>query len=112
MTRMIRWMGGTAVALTLCVTTSGAALAECGGQTNRWPAFSDVAPSAQRIIVGTVIEHTGFDRGSPNLVGYRVGVEEVLRGPAAESIEVNGLKSGLPLVGSGSTAACREWQGQ
>lgn len=105
MNRRIRWLTGTVLAAGLCLGVSAPAFAECMGQPNRWPAFADVAPTAERIIVGTVVEHTGFDRGSLNLVGYRVSVDEVLRGPAHESVEVNGLKSGLPLVGSGS---CRQ----
>jgi len=105
MTRTVRWLGSVVLAVGLCLATTAPALAECGAQVNRWPAFSELAPSAERVIVGTVTEFTGFDRGSPNLVGYRVDVNEVLRGPASESIEVNGLKSGLPLVGSQS---CRQ----
>jgi len=105
MTRTIRLMGGAAVALTFCLTTSAPALAECGGQVNRWPAFSDVAPTAERIIVGTVTNPLAPHESGPVYVGLDIRVEEVLRGSAPATIEVSGLKSGLPLTGSPS---CRQ----
>jgi len=55
MTRNVRWLAGTALAVGLCLSISAPALAECSGQPNRWPAFSEVAPSAGRIVVGTVM---------------------------------------------------------
>jgi len=101
----IRWVTGMILAVGLCLTTSASALAECGGQPNRWPAFSEVAPSAERIIVGTVVGPSVPHIPGPVYVGLDVHVDEVLRGQAAETIEVNALKSGLPLVGD---QACRQ----
>ncbi len=90
------------MAVGLCLSISAPALSECGAQVNRWPAFSEVAPSARRISVGTVRERPGFDDGHPFTTVFPVRVEEVLRGSAPEILEVSGLRSGLPLVGSHS----------
>ncbi len=100
--RRTRWFPGTTIALGLCLTLSAPALAECSSQPNRWPAFSAVAPSAERILVGTVAGPSGPHEPGPNYVGLDIRVGEVLRGSASETIEIIALRSGLPLVGLGS----------
>jgi hypothetical protein len=101
----IRWLPGTILAAGLCLSTTPSALAECSGQPNRWPAFSEVAPSAERILVGTVMGPSTSHEGGPLYLGLDVRVDEVLRGSAAERLEVNALQSGLPRVGD---QACRQ----
>ncbi|MEJ7752872.1 MAG: hypothetical protein WKF46_07995 [Candidatus Limnocylindrales bacterium] len=105
MMRNVRWLAGTALAVGLCLSISAPALAECSGQPNRWPAFSEVAPSAGRIAVGTVMGPSVPHIPGPHYVGLDVRVVEVLLGSAADLIEVNGLKSGLQLSESPS---CRQ----
>jgi len=88
----------------MCLATTTPALAECGGQPNQWPAFTEVAPTAQVVIVGTVHEGPFYDgRGATPV--FRVHVDEVLRGTAADVVEVSGLRTGLPLEGPQS---CRQ----
>lgn len=105
MNRRIRWLGGMTVGVGLSLFASTPAFAECDRQPNRWPAFSEVAPSAERIVVGTVIGPSVSHIPGPYYVGLDVRVNQVLRGPATERIAVNALRSGLPLTGPGS---CRQ----
>jgi len=76
-------------------------LAECARQTNAFPSFADVAPTAEQVVIGTVVRQTS---GEPLTVAFELRVDEVLRGDAPPIIEVSGLRSGLPLQG---TSACR-----
>ena len=99
-----RWLLGMLIALGLTLMTSAPAFAECNSQPNRWPKFSDVAPSADRIVVGTVTEPAGFRDISP-YVSYVVHVDEVLRGSGPATIEIRALRSGLPRVGDPSCRA-------
>ena len=69
-----------------------------------WPRFSELAPTARRIIVGTVVEYEHeppphlSDRGTyASSVAFRLRVDEVLRGRARERLWVAHLTSGMPL---------------
>lgn len=64
-----------------------------------WPEFTKVAPTAKRVVVGTVIE--GFDDpGSPRHGAFSMHIDQVLRGsPAADTMRINGLVSPLEPVG-------------
>lgn len=99
-----RWLVGMMISLGLTLTTGAPAAAECNFQPNRWPAFSELAHSADRVIVGTVAEPAGLRDISP-YVSYVVRVDEVLRGSAPATIEVRALRSGLPRVGDSSCRA-------
>jgi hypothetical protein len=93
------------VSMTLAAALGGAsaALAECTSQVNRFPAFEAVAPSAATVVIGTVVENL---RGHDGAVAtFRLAVDEVLRGAPEDTIDILGLKSGLPLRGD---EACRE----
>jgi hypothetical protein len=89
-------------AVTAGSLTTMPVLAECGLQTNAFPPFTEVASTARRVVIGTVVEplrgHTG------TVATFRVRVDAVLRGDAPASIAVLGIRSGLPLQGS---PACR-----
>lgn len=90
-----------ALAMGASLTVATPALAECVGQPNRWPAFEHVAPSARQVVVGTVTEtNKGDDLAYSST--FTLEVEDVLRGDAPATIEVDGLRSGLPLRGSRS----------
>jgi len=94
------------VASTLTLTAaavSDPARAECSGDANAWPAFTEVAPSAKRIFVGTVTE--GLGRGLRWFGWYRVRVDETLRGPQSDTRDIYFIISGLPPTGS---KACRQ----
>jgi hypothetical protein len=80
------------------------ALAECVNQDNIWPKFTDVAPTAQRIVIGRVIQGADQFEGGYH-VGYRMAIQNVLRGSAPAEMEIHGLRSGVPLIGS---VACQE----
>jgi hypothetical protein len=81
------------VAVSLIVATGDAAAADhgvpCPGE--RWPSFREVAPSARRIVVGTVVDGGGHD--------FTLRVEEVLRGIAMERLRVRRVRSGLDVPG-------------
>lgn len=85
------------------------ARAECSLNVNRWPAFEDVAPTAKQVIVGRVTEWPDMDwralGGREFLTVFTVQVEDVLKGSAPETIEVNGLRAGLKLRGERSCRA-------
>jgi hypothetical protein len=77
--------------------------AECTGQTNRFPAFLDVAPTAELVVIGTVTEPLRGHDGA--LATFRLRVDEVLEGEAPATIDILGLRSGLPVTGD---PGCRE----
>lgn len=77
--------------------------AECSGQPNRFPPFLQLAPTAELVVIGTVVEPLRGHDGQ--LATFRLRVDEVLRGEAPETIDVLGLRSGLPLTGD---PGCRE----
>ena len=60
-----------------------------------WPSFREVAPSAERVVVGTVAEDLYQPDADPTW-WFRLDVEEVLRGAPATTIEVRALTSGVP----------------
>ena len=93
---------GVAAALAASLVTAVPALGECGLQVNEFPSYTKVAPTADRVIIGTVLgdlTEPGETDGS-----FLLRVDEVLRGQAPDTLKVSGLKSGLPLHGS---PACR-----
>lgn len=107
MRRAMRWSLAlsSAVALTAVMHLGSAAptVAECSGQPNRFPPFLDVAPTAELVVIGTVTEALRGHDGA--LATFRLRVDEVLLGEAPATIDVLGLRSGLPLTGG---PACRE----
>lgn len=103
MSRAIKCSVTVVVLSGLILVPVGPVAAECVGQPNRWPEFSEVAPTAKRIVVGTVVQSARRDPTEPTPV-FTLRVDEILRGSAPESIEVRSLRSGLPLAGD---RACR-----
>jgi hypothetical protein len=93
--RIRTWLTASLGMVTMLLMLTTPALAECPGQPNLWPKFSEVAPSANRIVVGTVVDA----RGGPVSTIFDLHVDAVLRGTAPEVIEIDGLRSGAPLVG-------------
>lgn len=99
-----------AALLGVAATLTGAApaAADHGCHVVRWPAFREIAPTARRIIVGTVIAPASDipeirDVDDMRRYGdwdpadsFRLRVDEVLRGSAPRSIEITRLRSGLP----------------
>jgi hypothetical protein len=76
-------------------------LAECSRNVNRWPEFEEVALTAKQVVVGRVIETARKDPTEFSTV-FAVEVEDVLKGSAPATIEIDGLRSGLPLRGERS----------
>jgi hypothetical protein len=96
--------GGVLAGAVLMLALTRPVAAECTGQPNSWPAFTAIAPTANRVIIGRVTRGDDqFESGSH--VAYIVRVVEVLRGSAPDTIRVSGLRSGLALSGNQS---CRE----
>jgi hypothetical protein len=91
------------IALALGVGVASPVLAECTLQTNAFPRFRDVAPKAETVVIGTVIEELRGHEGT--VATFRLRVDEVLRGDPPATLDILGLRSGLPLEGSQS---CRE----
>jgi hypothetical protein len=65
--------------------------AECTG-LSPWPSFTETASSARRIVIGTVTETLG---GAVNN-RFTLGVDEVLRGEAPDTIDFEAFRSGAP----------------
>ncbi len=88
---------GLGVAWALALSASPAPVAaECSRELPM-PAFSDVAPTASRVIVGTVVAFIDPPPGEPEHQGaFRLRVDEVLRGAAPEVMEVQGLRTRVP----------------
>jgi len=71
--------------------------AECT-QLDPWPSFTEAAPTAQRIVVGEVIQSYTVDAGD-DAIEFRVRVDEVLRGEAPAFLDFReGTRSGVPLT--------------
>jgi hypothetical protein len=71
------------------------ALAECIGPP--WPSFTEVAPSAKSVFVGTVVDVFRPNRSSNNWFTLRV--DEVLRGKAPALVDFEAFESGLSSPG-------------
>lgn len=93
------------IGATLTTTAGTSVSADHGCNVARWPDFARIAPSARRIIVGTVTEPLRDIREFADVRDYplsdpsesfRLRVDEVLRGRAPQSIKVSHLRSGLP----------------
>ena len=101
--RIARYLGALVVSAGIMLATSGSASAECTGPRPPWPAFTEVAPNAKRIIVGTVIEDlTGSEPVSDTgeylpSAWFRLRVDEVLRGDAPDQLVIRRLPSGVSL---------------
>jgi hypothetical protein len=98
-----RAIAAVTIAVTALVGTGGPSLAECTGQANRFPDFTDVAPSATTVVIGTAVESGRDDPTEPTAV-FSLRVDAVIRGQAPAMIDVDDLRSGLPRTGSD---ACR-----
>lgn len=92
---------GASLAMGTLPAVATPALAECVGQPNRWPAFEHVAPTARQVVIGTVTKTNKGDDLEYSST-FTLEVEDVLRGTAPAVIEVDSLRSGLPLRGSRS----------
>ena len=103
MRRVVTVPLGVLLAMGFGLGTPSPAAAECGRQTNQFPPFTRVARSADTIVIGTVVEELSGHTGE--VATFRIRVDEVLRGGAGETMDILGVKSGLPLKGSPS---CRE----
>jgi hypothetical protein len=81
--------------------------AECLGETDPWPSFRAAVPTAQRIIAGEVEPPDSASGSAGYLAAFRLRVIEVLRGPAPAggSLQIVGLRSGLPLKVCADTVA-------
>ena len=82
----------------IALLSASPASAECTA-FRPWPAFTRVAPTAKRVVIGTVLE--GFDEpGSPRHGIFSLQVDRVLRGSVAvDTMRINGLVSPLDPVG-------------
>ncbi len=97
---------GVAIVL-VSVGLAGAAapsLAECVSQPNRFPRFTDVAPTAETVVIGTVVESKSEDPTEATVL-FGLRVDHVLRGDPPATMEIEGLRSGLPVRGA---EGCRE----
>jgi hypothetical protein len=86
--------------LGLLLVPAAVARAECTALA-RFPEFSIVARAATRIVAGTVTEGLQHSGGA-GFVVFRIHVDEVLRGSAPSTLQVDGIRSPLERV-PGST---------
>ena len=86
----VRLVTGVLAAATFAVValigTPRPVAAECTSGFDRWPPFRELAPSATRIVVGTVVAAYDYD-SADNAIRFRFGVDEVLRGASPSVIE-------------------------
>lgn len=92
------------VAITLLVGSGTTSLAECTGQPNRFPRYSDVAPTADTVVIGTVIDSKGEDPTEATVL-FSLRVDHIVRGDPPATMDIEGLQSGLPVHGA---KGCRE----
>lgn len=109
MFRRQRSLASVLVAVVALLLTASPALAECTGQDNRVPSFTEVAPTAKRIIVATVISVPPGARWAST---FTVRVDEVLRGSSPDTVEIVALGTGLPRVGAPACQASATFKGK
>jgi hypothetical protein len=90
---------GVLLAIGLLATGSSAALAECINQQNKFPAFTSVAPTASRVVIGTVEPKHSSGRWTSS---FFLHVTDRLRGSAPDVVSVESVHSGLPSAGPGT----------
>lgn len=85
---MRRLVGITAtLILLLSVAWSSAqAVSDACPDIDAWPSFSELAPRAHRVVIGTVSEVEGP-------VATRITVEEVLRGSSSRRLELSAMRA-------------------
>jgi hypothetical protein len=86
------------------VGSSAPSLAECVSQPNRFPDFAGVAPTARTVVIGTVVASQREDPTEATVL-FSLRVDEVIRGDPPAVMDIEGLRSGLPVRGA---EACRE----
>ena len=98
MNRVLRMLAIAVAGLGVLLVNPGTARAECGF-LDPWPSFQAIAPKAERVIVGKVVEDRD-DNSSGYLARFGFRVDEVLRGNAAVGaiIEIAYLPPGPPWV--------------
>jgi hypothetical protein len=102
MRALTRGLLGIALVAGSLAASGAPALAECVNQENRWPAFDQVVRTAQQVFVARVTKtHRGDDPADTSPV-FTIEFEDVLRGAPPESLEIENLRSGLPLRGKRS----------
>jgi hypothetical protein len=102
--RGVRLGWHVAIALLFGFAMPAPTSAECVNQTNRWPDYGEVAPTAQTVVIGTVISSQREDPTDATVL-FQLRVDEVVRGEPPTVMTIEGLRSGLPLRGED---ACRE----
>jgi hypothetical protein len=92
--RLLPWVTAFVSAATASFAMSATALAECP-YLPPYPAATEAAPSAQEIIVGTVIENV-----NGQYADFRLRIDHVIRGPAriGEVRRITSLFPGWPLA--------------
>lgn len=78
------------VAAVAPVMPAARSLAECTN-VSRWPDFAQAAPTARRIVLGTVVEGQRFATSH-----FTLRVDDVLRGESPGVIEYDRFRSGAP----------------
>jgi hypothetical protein len=87
---LVAWM-----TMSLHVATTSSVLAECTS-VDRWPSFRSLAPAAQTVLVGEVVQ--GLDHSAGGAIRFVLRVDDVLRGEAGNEITFDQpIQSGLPL---------------
>lgn len=102
MRSVARLVAAVALAGAALVGWAASSLAECISQPNRFPDYADVAPTAETVVIGTVVGTRPYP-DAPSVV-FSLRVDEVVRGDPPATMEVEVLRSGLPLRGA---PACR-----
>ncbi len=91
--------GAVALALLLALLIVPAArpvAADHGCTRAPWPSFREVAPTARRVVVGTVSEDLWRTDAPQRTYWFTLDVDEVLRGSSPARLEIKSLRSGLP----------------
>ncbi|MCY7418971.1 MAG: hypothetical protein LH650_10835 [Chloroflexi bacterium] len=98
MRRSLNLGAGVGMALAAVLVSAVPALGECGLQVNKFPKYTEVAPTADLVVIGTVVR--GFAEPGNSTPVFRLLVDEVVTGRAPQTLVVESLRSGLPLRGA------------
>lgn len=93
-----------AIALAGLFTLSTPVASECIGPWTPMPSFTEVAPTAERVVVGTVVRDLGNTQGLDEEGGvtpsFEMEVDTVLRGPdPGRTLTMDIVRTGVPQTG-------------
>ncbi len=87
---------GSAVVIAITASTSVPSAAECS-RWEEWPAFRDVVPNANSVVIGSVVKILERDR-IDRPVSFRLAVTDILRGLQPATLDLSNVRTDDPAV--------------